>query len=202
MKPTDIYRDMLNRISLVLKERGYSRKGNIFYVRQNGNWGLIDFQKSRKSSVSETIFTINLGVCSHILAEFFKPEEVGRNPPIDACHWRQRIGMLLPNRDDKWWSITSQTSVEEFIQEIQTCLLDYGVAEIEKYIANEQLVSLWLSDQSPGLTDVQRLMNLSVLLKASGAINQCETVLHQLEKITVGKPTSFMVRQHVNSLRS
>jgi hypothetical protein len=197
----DAFLEVIENIDPVLKECGYSRKGNTFYIRQLENWGLINFQKSRKSSASNVIFTINLGTCSKLLIEFFTPEKINEKPSVEDCHWRQRIGMLLPGHCDKWWSITNQTSTEQLIQEIQDCLRNKGIPEIERYMANEQLQSLWLSGQSPGLTDIQRLMNLSVLLKASGATDQLELVLHQLERLLEGKPTAFMARQHLSRLQ-
>lgn len=201
MQPTDIFRDVLKGVAIVLKEHGYSRKGNTFYIRKEGNWGLVNLQKSRKSSAPNEIFTINLGVCLQILVDFFAPEKIDEKPQIEDCHWRQRIGFLLPGHNDKWWSVTNETSIEQLVPEIQDCLLNSGVPEIDKLIGNEGLQSLWLSGQSPGLTDVQRLMNLSVLLKTSGASSQLETVLHQLEKVSETKPTALMVRQHVHSLQ-
>jgi hypothetical protein len=197
----DAFREAIENIAFTLKECGSSRKDNTFYIRQFENWGLINFQKSRNSSASNVIFTINLGTCSKLLIEFFTPEKINEKPSIEDCHWRQRIGMLLPEHSDKWWSITNQTSIAQFIKEIQDCLHNKGIPEIKRYMANEQLQSLWLSGQSPGLTDIQRLMNLSVLLKASGAIDQLEMVSHQLEKLSKGKPTAPMARQHLSRLQ-
>ncbi|MES2217341.1 MAG: DUF4304 domain-containing protein [Pseudomonadota bacterium] len=74
MLPADSYKKLLNVIKLVLKNVGYSCKGNLFYTQQKNNWGLIAFQKSLKSTSSEIIFTVNLGVNSATIIHFLQPE--------------------------------------------------------------------------------------------------------------------------------
>lgn len=201
MKPKDIFQQLLNTISLFLKPYCYSRKGNAFYCQHGGNWGVIEFQKSRKSSDTEIIFTINFGVCSQNLLKFFKPEMVDKKTSIEECHWRQRIGLLLRDHTDKWWSINSNSSIEQLSVEIQEMLLVTGIPEIERYISDSELQALWLSNQSPGLTDVQRLINLSVLLKASGDVAQLNTVLQQLDDLSENNMASSMIKYHLGRIK-
>jgi hypothetical protein len=96
---------------------------------------------------------------------------------IDACHWHARIGAFIPG-GDKWWSINEQTIAEQLIQEIKDLLVDKALPEIESYISDEQLRSLWLSGQSRGITEVHRnvfvwLLNFR-MHRARASIKQLE----------------------------
>jgi hypothetical protein len=69
--------------------------------------------------------------------------------------------------------------------------LNIGIPEIAKYIHDHNLRDLWLSDYSPSLTEFQRLLYLSVLLKEIGPIELLEPTLHKLKLVSTGKPTAI-----------
>lgn len=199
MKASELYKELIKGISSLLKEQCFSRKGNCFYLRQGNNWGLIDFQKSRKSSADEVLFTINIGICSGALLEFFSPELIEKKPSIEVCQWRERLGFLLPRRQDKWWSVR-EAAIDSLLDELAGYLLKIAIPEIKAHVNDKQLCDEWLSGKSPGLTDIQRLMNLSVLLKTTGSENSLGGILKELEDKSIGKPTAFMVKQHLQNL--
>lgn len=200
MKASELYKELIKEISSLLKEKGFSRKGNCLYLRKGDNWGLLDFQKSRKSTADEIIFTINLGVCSGRLLEFFSPDLLEKKPSIEACHWRERVGFLLPERQDKWWLVRTTEPLDPLVDELKGCLVRVAIPAIEQHLSDEQLCSEWSSGKSPGLTDIQRLVNFSVLLKVAGADSALREILKELEDKSVGKPTALMVKQHLQNL--
>lgn len=200
MQPLEIFKKMISDISPLLKKYGYVRKGNLFYVQQNSNWSLIGFQKSQKSHADEILFTINFGIASQTLIKFFAPEKINIPPTIDECHWYKRAGALFEDGSDKWWRITEKTSIEVLNKEIQKFIFEKGIPEVERYSVDKKLEFLWLSGRCPGLTEIQRLINLSVLLKVSGKVTQLNSVLQQLKENSEGKAISFMVRQHLSNL--
>ncbi|WP_010597673.1 hypothetical protein [Rickettsiella massiliensis] len=65
-------------------------------------------------------------------------------------HWGQRIGLLLPEKNDKWWVIDEETLMEFLEQEIQDCLLHKVITEIDECIYNNHLIDLWVSNQLHG----------------------------------------------------
>lgn len=201
MGASDLYKELIKEIGSLLKEKGFSRKGTCFYLRQDNNWGLLDFQKSRKSTADETIFTVNLGICSGRLLGFFSPDLLAQKPSIEACHWRERVGFLLPERQDKWWVIGGAEPLNSLVDELEGCLVQAVIPAIERHLSDEQLCNEWLSGKSPGLTDIQRLMNLSVLLKVAGADHALCGILKELEDKSAGKSTAFMVKQHRQNLK-
>lgn len=200
MRASELYKELIKQIGSLLKAKGFSRKGNCFYLRQGDNWGLLDFQKSRKSTADEIIFTINLGVCSGKLLEFFSPDLLEQKPSIEACHWRERVGFLLPERQDNWWLVRATEALDPLVDEVKSCLILVAIPTIEQHLSDEQLCNEWSSGRSPGLTDIQRLVNLSVLLKVAGADSALREILKELEDKSAGKSTASIVKQHLQHL--
>lgn len=198
MKPQDAFKELLNNLKPFFKSHHYLKKGNGFYCLKEGNYGLIVFQKGRMSTISNVTFTINMGIYSQVLANFFTPENTKLPGSIEDCHWTQRIKEQSPPFYEKWWSIDDQISIIELSKEIQE-YLKKSIVEIDDHISDKKLQSLWLSGQSPGITNLHRLMNLSVLLKYSGAIDQLKLVKDELKKISEDTQ-STIVKQHLLSL--
>lgn len=182
----------------LLNEHGFKRRGNSFVSKKNDIWFLINFQKSRKSSVDEVVFTINLGIASSVLFNFFSKEI--KQPTIEDCHFRQRIGFLLAQRGDKWWTINSDTEINKLCDELKSCLIEHALTELENYSSNESLRDLWLSDRCPGLTDTQRLMNLTVLLKKIGPADIFDEVVEKMRLATKNKPVAPTIELHIKKL--
>jgi hypothetical protein len=68
------------------------------------------------------------------------------------------------------------------------------------YLADEELRDLWTSGISPGLTNVQRLRNLSILLNTIGPKDLLEGVIGQLRNISKNDPVYPMVNLHLKML--
>lgn len=200
MKPADKLKELVGRIAPVLKGHGFSRKGLTFYINRDGNYGLINFQKSTKSNSDMIIFTINIGVISRRLLQFFSAEQRSTDLFVDNCHWRERIGFMLPTRQDKWWTIEANTSTEHLAEELCEYIVSLAIPEINKYIEDEALRDLWLSGRSPGLTNFQRLMNLSVMVKALGPSDELESVMRDLQQAVEGQPTASVAERHLRRL--
>lgn len=91
----DGYKILISEISDLLKKIGFRKSGDAFYYSKENNIGLIEFQKSRSSIATSTSFTINLGVYSSAL-HIFDNRDLKSKPTMSDCHWRERIGFLLP----------------------------------------------------------------------------------------------------------
>ncbi len=97
---------------------------------------------------------MNLGVFSRIVAG-----KLGINtsePTIPDCHWRERIGFLIPDRFDKWWEVNDEHQAQQVGAEIVALLDSVGIPALEAVASTRNLRMLWASGRSPGLTDVQR----------------------------------------------
>ena len=183
-----IFNDLLKQINVLFKKYGFKKQGNTFYKRLNGNWALVSFQRSIKSTSSEIFFTINLGVYSHTIADFFDAEMAEKKPTIADCHWQVRVGDFVGNGQDIWWKVNESTNLTILTQEIESLLIKYALPSIEQLISDEQLENLWCS-KLPDQLDFRPKLNLAILLKKSGKIDELKLILKQLEKETEGKAT-------------
>lgn len=158
----EVFDEILEDSAEILKVRGFVRRGPVFRLVNRNKCGIIEFQRSDESSSEKVVFTINLGiVCGELLDS--GPSSAAKSHIIDA-HLRQRLGMLLPDRSDKWWEASPDRA--SVAQEIVGLLSTVAVPYVESHMATEALIALWESGQSPGLTAVQRTRYLSKLKAA------------------------------------
>lgn len=160
-----IFDDTLRAIAGLLTPLGFRRERTIFRRVVQHNCGLVDFQRSATRSSSEkVVFTVNLGVvCGDLLASGQSRLEKTR---ITDAHFRERIGQCLTDPHDKWWEVTVATDRGALIHELQELLLKKAVPYIETFLSSKNLIALWESGKSPGLTELQRLRFLSSLKQA------------------------------------
>jgi len=153
--------EVLKASGEILKRHGFVRRGSVFRLLQQGNCGIIEFQRSDKTSNDTLLFTLNVGVvCGELLDS--ETTDIHKARIIDA-QLSQRIGRLLPERSDKWWEIGASTDQSLFTQGMVDLLENCAVPYVLKYLSRDALSSLWESGQSPGLTAVQRSRFLSRL---------------------------------------
>ena len=132
--------------------------------------------------------------------------ELGTQPNFDQvkienCQWTQRLGPLL-NSGDKWWEINKETSIDNLSQEFITYIQTIIFPEIQRNVEDRNLRDLWLNRNSPGLTNIQRLINLSILLRELGPKSDYESIINELEELVkINVPITPMIRVHLSMLR-
>jgi Domain of unknown function (DUF4304) len=116
-----------------LKAAGYKKKARTFFRELDGGvFQIVNVQLSQWGTATESKFTINLGV-------FFPSiQQISLKPALDGvpneydCHLRQRIGMLMPDHLDHWWTVTSNPSIDGVAQQISEAWSMYGQQWIER----------------------------------------------------------------------
>jgi hypothetical protein len=161
----ETYKNLIDDLKAKLKQHGFIKKGNVFYLTPNENFGVIEFQKSRDSTKDNIKFTINVGTCSNVLMKI-KEEDKFKGFQFDQCHWKTRIGRLLPVNTDYWWNINNQTNAAELTEEVYRIIIDIAVPEMMNHITDEMLIETWKKQVAGGLTEYQRMINVVSLLKA------------------------------------
>lgn len=159
-----IYDRIVTSCAENLRSVGYVRRGSSLRKVAGGNVAIVEFQKSSKSNADAIVFTINLGIVCGQLLESSEPSLKGVG--IVDAHVRQRIGMLLPDQPDKWWTIDPNTNANSLIEEISGLIEREAASYLDSYLDDDALVALWESGQSPGLTETQRLRYLTMLTSA------------------------------------
>jgi hypothetical protein len=131
-----------------------------------GNVAIVEFQRSAANDDSLIRFTLNLGIVSGKLFNAWDPEaDLGRVGASEA-HLRERIGFFLKPPTDHWWTLTDVTDAEMVAAEVATLLVDAALPYLNGYGADENLLALWRTGRSPGLTEGQRQRFMALLASA------------------------------------
>ena len=163
------YREVQNIIGTFLKSSDFKRRGNIFLNKKCGNWVYVGFQKSVSSKKDRAKFTINIGICSSVLRKWLESNQVEFPTHLDDCHWRKRIGFFMPGNQDFWWEIDNDTISTVLARKVIAVLHEKVLPEVDKYITDDRLEAVWLTGGSQGLTQVERFIFLTTLLKVGGS---------------------------------
>lgn len=194
-----VFDALIRSLAPALQEDGFRRKGRSFYLRRNGNWAVVEFQKSLKSSSEVVVFTINLGVALSTILRF-DGVDAESPPPIGRCHWSTRIGFLLPRKEDTWWRIESESDPGRLRGEIGRALDEIALPRLDALLSDNALCEYRLEGGSDGLTEIQRLRSLSILLKQEARTEELRDVLNTMRDLSEGRPTEGFARGHIKRL--
>ena len=130
---------MKERIAPRLREDGLKGSGQNYYLPSESHWALIGFQKSMFSDSHELKFTINLYVVNKNEWEKARKERSyfpAKPTPTTkwGIGWERRIGFLLPERCDHWWSMEANSNLEKISDQVINFIVKYALPAI-----NEQL---------------------------------------------------------------
>jgi hypothetical protein len=115
-----------------LKESGFKKRARKFFHSQATSTAHIEFQASQWNMASQARFTINLGRYFPAIAEAnCQPivEEPSKQHLLSAGI---RIGHLLPQPQDYWWSIEPDTDLQALAAELVTVLKNFAFPYLER----------------------------------------------------------------------
>jgi len=190
----ETYKKIISSVSIVLKEFGFNRKKENFILKNNNNIGIVNFQKSRDSTASTILFTINIGVYIHSLS-MFNNMDMDNDPVIDGCQRKERINPL----NESWWKIDEKIDIEKVTNEVINVLKTVAIPNIEKYIVDENLEKRWQSGLSGGLSEQQRQLYLIALLKANNR-DGWKHLLEHLLNYSKGKSFELNIKENIEKL--
>jgi len=195
----DKYKVLISEINTILKPYGFNKNGQTFFYKNNdGNVGVIDFQKARSSDASSTLFTINLGVYTNAL-KLFDSFDINSKPSVSDCHWRKRVGFLMPVNQDYWWEINENSNLSDLINEIANVLRYLAIPEIQKSISDEYLEKSWMEGISDGLTEQQMYLYLIAFLKFKNK-PELQDKVKELKRFSAGKPFYYNIKENLEKI--
>lgn len=146
-----------------LRPLGFSRRGTVLRLVAQDNCGIIEFQRSVKSSSDNILFTVNVGVVCGDIMDSEGPLQDLHKARVAYAHIRWRIGAFLPGRPDRWWEIGTAATPEVLAREISDLILQGAVPAIQRYMSADAVIGLWESGESPGITDGHRVDLLAAI---------------------------------------
>jgi hypothetical protein len=114
-----------------LKGLGYRKHGRRFFLADELSTAHIKFQSSQWNHAELTRFTINLGRYFESIARRNGEEVVLDSTKQRHMHVGIRIGHLLPQQADHWWSIGNDDDVPKVASEVVAALRDFGLPYLE-----------------------------------------------------------------------
>lgn len=167
-----------------LAAEGFKRKGFHLHRKAGELFHAIQFQGSRWGSAAEGKFTVNLIVTSPDLYEaWIGPFPL--NPASALFPIQMRIGSLMTERSDHWWTVDSDTDISTLATEVAETIEDCAVRFFTAYESNETLLSQLRKGICPGCTPplaavVHALVANNLGYKAE-ALEACRTALAKSE---------------------
>jgi len=214
---------LLLDLAPVLKSAEFSRSSNTFRKWTNDVCLIVNLQGNKWNTADRYQFTINLGVFSpaayrleHELGWTF-PDFVSFSdedskeyeqdwaqrlaaPREVDCHWRERLGWLMPEPSDKWWELQSESQIPSLSREVPPSLVRWGLPAIERLASNEALRDCFLTGRSLPkvlLSPHDRFRYAAYFLLLVGPDQRLDGVIRKLKWRTRRLP---MLRDHVGRI--
>jgi hypothetical protein len=133
----DRFRTMMREhVAPELRRMGFRGSGQSFMLPSKDHWVLLGFQKSRSSSAEAVRITVNITVVSkqewalaHERASYL-PERPTANTSYGTFTWWKRIGSLLPDGRDRWWTLSSGSPTASVAAEVLDAIRIYALPAI------------------------------------------------------------------------
>jgi hypothetical protein len=165
------YKRIVNAAAALLTAHGFKKRGTAFRNAHDGNVSIVEFQKSRESSADAVKFTVNLGVISGELLRRWDDELDISKETVWSAHLRSRIGDFLSTPQDFWWIIADGADTRTIEAEVCDLITSEALPFLSQHSTDADLVRLWRTGQSPGLTEGQRERNLAKLTDALRSVS-------------------------------
>ena len=148
-----------------LRPLGFKKRGALFVRIANDVSTMVQFQRSTTNTRDRLTFTVNLGIA--VGALLYPGQELSKMREWDG-HLRMRLGELLPDRADKWWTLDGSQEPQAVANEVARAIAEIAVPYFDAHGTADAMQSLWESGRSPGLTDRKRDELLARLRARSG----------------------------------
>ena len=160
MRLADGYKKtIVDAIAGVLRPVGFRKSGAKFWRALESVIHLVTLQSSQSSTADSARVTVNLGIWLPAL------DDPGEKPDIWEAHWQERIGFLMPARNDVWWDVASETEAAAAAAEIAGVIQSHALPTFDALSTVDALVALWRSGRSPGQTEFMARRYLEMLTR-------------------------------------
>ena len=144
-----------------LRALGFRKQRNTFFRSTDHGWIAVDFQASQFGTRESVSFTVNLAVN---FVELRSTEE--QQLSLAGAHIEERLGVLLPEARDFWWSLEPESNQASVANELIETLSRYAIPWLEsRQIFSETVVAM---RADPNFLEPAHLARLSVLARQVG----------------------------------
>jgi hypothetical protein len=133
-------------VSPALRSLGFKGSGGIYAADLPTIYVIVGFQRSAWGDRRHTDFTVNLTVASiaswegaratHPVLPARPSPNVGYMDSLFGTDaWQSRLGFLMPEPRDRWWSLSPDTNLPRLSAEVVAAIRQYGLPAIEEQVA-------------------------------------------------------------------
>ncbi len=195
-----LFQRLLQDLKPIADANRLKRRGQNFICQSSECWGVIHFQKSRFSGLEEKSFTINLAIAAkRILAH--QGIITNTPPPAYACHWTIRIGALMADKKDKWWTVSEESNYSMVESDVEKAFSELAIPIITSHLSEKGLFDLWES-KTPGSFEYPRLKDKSILLAIDKRVDELPTILQRIREMCRGTLAERGAEEHIAQLTS
>jgi Domain of unknown function (DUF4304) len=166
-----------------LASAGFKRKGLHLNRKVGELFHAIQFQASQWGTAAEGQFTVNLIVTSPVLYEEWIGRPFPANPASALFPVRMRIGSLMPQRSDHWWTVGSDTDISSLATEVANTIEHCAIQFFTSYESSEALLSQLRQGKCPGCTATQADVVHALVANSLGykaeALEACKKALSE-----------------------
>ncbi len=159
MSSKDYKKIIVDKLTSVLKERHFKKKGNVFSSSNGDLTYFIGLQSSQSSTTDILKLTVNTEIASGLISRL----DDSSLPVEHQRHYNRRIGNYLENNQDKWWTVDSYKSAEQVASEIAEIIIEKVIPNFNVLKNTKDLAALWRNGGWLGITEGQRKHYLSLL---------------------------------------
>jgi len=126
----------------LLKSHGFAKAGRSFHRPRGNRWQVVNVQASSGNSAAQARFTLNLGLCIpevDLLAGQAPPKA---KPKEYECTLRERIGLLMPQAKDHWWTLGPDSDPAALAPDVAATFAGYGLPWLEGYADLAEVAAL------------------------------------------------------------
>lgn len=191
-------------LSKRLEKIGFGAEGKVLSRKVRDTVVVLEVQRdSTRSTKDAVLFTLNLGISVDALRVDATDGDPSMLPvpTVDRCHWRERVGRLLPAQRDVWWTVRDEPTAQALCDEISTGLIELALPTIDNVAGSEMLLRLWKEGRGQGLTEYERRSNLAWLLCSLNRAEEAKAAIQALEEASRGKSWETSAQFTVGELR-
>jgi uncharacterized protein DUF4304 len=117
-----------------LRNAGFHRHGADFSRKYGEALHVVNFQLSSWNTKELGKLTLNIGVhFTSVAALLFGRDPMPMNPKESRCLLRARVGLLMPEQRDHWWSVTPDTNGDAMSEELAAVCSSYVLPWLEQF---------------------------------------------------------------------
>ncbi|WP_183352958.1 DUF4304 domain-containing protein [Geomonas silvestris] len=163
-------------VSPLLKVEGFHKTARSFCRPQDDFIQVINFQSSVWNTPSSGQFTVNLNIVFPFYHQMLTNTPYPKNPGSAAPIFSRRIGLLMNERKDHWWVVTTDSDLSLIGREVAETMSTIGVPFLNEASSMDFLLTnLKMKNPPEGLAKAILLCYFDRKKEAEAIFRELET---------------------------